>query len=347
VTQPAPAARPVTDPYAQPLLDAQALALELAAAAAVTATLVAGVATSVALLRAGDPRAAAASLLALARRGAPATRLAVALETRLPQARQLGWEHSRAVLRAQRMPVDELPPAWSDVKDEILGEPWSDITDHVLETIDDRAREDLGLAAVEIRRSDGAATDELIVKMQRPAGRAGAAVREAANATINAGAQDAARVADVPLVWVAERDACLTCLALSGQVAAPGGMFADLTFDDQPLRWSGWSGGPPPRHPRCRCRAWPYDGGPPVLARSVSGAGYSTALAREARRSVARGWSGSAGLQRRLRAAERMIGQGTAALPRTVVDRARRDVARGEFSDRHARKVPRLRGGTR
>src|SRR3546814_16472959 len=50
------------------------------------------------------------------------------------------------------------------------------------------------------------------------------------------------------VVWVAERDACVNCTALAGQVARPGQSFdGSLTWGDQPIQWSGFNGRPP-RH---------------------------------------------------------------------------------------------------
>src|SRR3546814_2098543 len=56
------------------------------------------------------------------------------------------------------------------------------------------------------------------------------------------------------VVWVAERDACVNCTALAGQVARPGqSVDGALAWGDKPLQWSGCNGRPP-RHPNCRCR---------------------------------------------------------------------------------------------
>lgn len=140
------------------------------------------------------------------------------------------------------------------------------------------------------------------------------------------------------VVWLAERGACLTCQALSGQVADPssGTWFDEFaTFDrrpmpvwppDQPLMG-------PPRHPHCRCR---------LRIISASNTMLPDALAREARRSVARGFSDHASRPARLGAADRLLAAGM-RLPVTVEHRAARDVARGTFSTRHRPRVPELR----
>lgn len=143
---------------------------------------------------------------------------------------------------------------------------------------------------------------------------------------------------DLRVVWIAERGACLTCLALSGQTADPsrGTWFDEFaTFDcrpmpvwppDQPLMG-------PPRHPHCRCR---------LRIIAATNTMLPAALAREARRSVARGFSDHASRLARLGAADRLLAAGM-RLPVTVEHRAAQDVARGAFSTRHRPRVPELR----
>lgn len=130
------------------------------------------------------------------------------------------------------------------------------------------------------------------------------------------------------LLWIAERDGCLHCLALAGHVIAAGDLFPDVTFGDKPL---GGRVPYPPRHPFCRCRVRPYTG--PTASRDLSADDPASALAREARRSVLRGWSASDSETARLRAADRLV-QAGADLPRSVVDRAVRNIREGRFSQR-------------
>ncbi len=162
------------------------------------------------------------------------------------------------------------------------------------------------------------------------------AVRWAVNRAINYGSTDVAEQKQTGRVWDAERDACLHCLAYSGQIATASGRFpAGLTYDDKPLRYIAKTGPKmPPLHPNCRCRTWPYDGPGPVRAANVPGGDEATALAREARRSVARGWSAFASKPARLRAADRLLTAG-AALPKTVRRRSYADVLKQAFSQRH------------
>ncbi len=133
------------------------------------------------------------------------------------------------------------------------------------------------------------------------------------------------------VVWVAERDACLVCLALSGHVSDPNqgvGFDEDATFGPHrptPVWPPGMPLMAPPRHPNCRCR---------LRIISASNVLVPEALRREAERSVARGWSGYDSKRARLHAADRLIAHAN-RLPRSVQERAARDVARGRFSDRH------------
>lgn len=144
---------------------------------------------------------------------------------------------------------------------------------------------------------------------------------------------------DIRVVWVAERQACLTCKALSGQVADPStGLWFDefATFSphgappvwppDEPLMG-------PPRHPHCRCR---------LRVIAASNTMLPAALQREAERAVLRGWSDHDSHRARLTAADRLLIRGT-NLPITVQDRAAVDVARGRFSTRHRPRAPFLR----
>lgn len=151
-------------------------------------------------------------------------------------------------------------------------------------------------------------------------------MRAIATAEVN---QTAARAAEATaqsigapgVVWVAERDACVNCIALAGQVARPGESFdGSLTWGDKALQWDGFSG-KPPRHPHCRCRLIPWDGGQET----------PNALKREAERSIARGWSlPTESNAARIRALDRLLRQGT-GLPPSVVRRARQALAAGNF----------------
>ena len=142
------------------------------------------------------------------------------------------------------------------------------------------------------------------------------------------------------VVWVAERDACLTCLRLSGTVIDPdsgAGFDEDATFGAPGSAPQVWPPGmplmKPPRHPNCRCR---------LRIIAADNTMVPDALRREAERAVARGWSASDSRRARLSAADRLLHHGS-RLPRTVQERAARDVERGSFSQRHRPRAPHLR----
>lgn len=159
--------------------------------------------------------------------------------------------------------------------------------------------------------------------------RASGAVRYAVNDGINSGTADVARAMGERLLWVAERNACLHCLAYAGWSTEPDQAFPHgLTYDPRgPLKAFGtllW----PPLHPSCRCRVRRYKGpaGPPPSNRSL--ADPAARLAAEARRSVVYQWtdySSSAGAER---AAAALLNAG-AGLADSVEKRARALLRRG------------------
>ena len=129
------------------------------------------------------------------------------------------------------------------------------------------------------------------------------------------------------LLWVAERDACLHCLAHAGWSVAPGDTFPPgLTYGDKPLRDDGVAH--PPLHPGCRCQVRLWDGpvGAPPTERSRLDP--AARLAAEARRSVVYGWTSYASGAATIRAMERLLRRG-AALPPSVERRARELVRQG------------------
>ena len=142
------------------------------------------------------------------------------------------------------------------------------------------------------------------------------------NAAGNAGATALADAAGKSTVWVAEVNACVTCLAYSGIVAKPGKDFpAGLTYGKrstvaEPVRH-------PPAHPRCRC-----------TIEVLNAPEYAEALRREADRSVLRGFSlESESMGTRLDAAQRLVERGVDA-PKTVIAYAKRAVKDGTFATR-------------
>lgn len=142
------------------------------------------------------------------------------------------------------------------------------------------------------------------------------------------------------VVWVAEKDACLVCLGLSGHLIDPNsgeGFDEEATFGKPGSAMAVWPLGmplmAPPRHPNCRCR---------LRIIRVTDVMVIEALRREAERSVARGWSGHDSRKSRLGAADRLV-RSANRLPMTVNDRATKDVGRGSFSTRHRPRAQHLR----
>lgn len=201
----------------------------------------------------------------------------------------------------------------------------------------------------------------VIAKMHQAANLLERDTRWSTNAAYNQGYTQIADEADAARMWVGERDACLHCLAYTGQIAGPRRPFpAGLTFYIDPHgRPKPLSNEPvwgPPLHPNCRCnlevinppeRLVPV----PKGKQSVSGgatvmrgsdypiyeweAGEVTpamALQREAKRSVLRGQSGSDSTPARLRAASALLARGS-GLPKTVEKRARAAIRAGGFRD--------------
>jgi hypothetical protein len=159
------------------------------------------------------------------------------------------------------------------------------------------------------------------------------------NTELNNGITEVANSLGAQRVWVAERDACLVCAALSGQVVDVGQPFdMNATFGDKPMKFvpigvGGLTG--PPRHFWCRCRALVWVG------QTVPGViDFPTALRRESERAVLRGFSlPSESRAARTRAADRLlkvIGDGSSPsgwqVPKSVRARARNAIDKGTFT---------------
>jgi hypothetical protein len=213
--------------------------------------------------------------------------------------------------------------------------------DDALKEAIDGAHDDAALDLVRGARDAEDATsmgrlEEAMQSAQLAAVRSERTARWCVNRSANRAREAVARQLGGDLLWVAERDACLHCLAYAGEVTKPGTPFpAGLTFADKPLKPSG----PvpyPPLHPNCRCHVQPWLG-----TREGSGTDVELpdALKREARRSVVLGTARpSESETARLRAADRLIKSG-AQLPASVVARGRHAVKTGSFAAIRARRV--------
>lgn len=163
-------------------------------------------------------------------------------------------------------------------------------------------------------------------------------VRTAINQVANEGIGAVADAIGARKLWIAERDACRVCLALSGHFADEDGFFDDRASFGAPMEWVPLGGlTAPPRHGSCRCRTMPWlgdnDGGPNSLP---------MALRREAERSVLHGWAlPSESVSNRRYAAARFLRlvashHGTAPsgwqVPASVRTRTGRRINRGTFT---------------
>lgn len=165
--------------------------------------------------------------------------------------------------------------------------------------------------------------------------------RWATNAAFNQGVREEADLSGQSRMWIAERDACLHCLAYSGEVAAarqpyPAGLtyYIDPSGNAKPLKPYpvGSSIYSPPLHPNCRCfqRPTPYLAGYPVMPWETRLYTPAQALKREAARVVLRGAAGVDSLPARLRATDALLAAGS-SLPKSVRERAARAVRRGRY----------------
>lgn len=199
-----------------------------------------------------------------------------ALVDELTAAIQLLPVDSRGVLteyaqRARRLGVDQgskeagaSPRVSTDLREETV---------QAIEASERRAREKLAQAST-LLRSTKAATLAQMQQQLSPVHQAPAILertaRTVANEELNEGIAAVARETGARLVWVAERDACVTCLALSGHVVDPGTAFDwRLTFGDKAQQPKAYDANGnlvavqllrPPRHPNCRCRVSPWRG---------------------------------------------------------------------------------------
>jgi hypothetical protein len=142
------------------------------------------------------------------------------------------------------------------------------------------------------------------------------------NAASNAAAVEVGDATASPMVWEAERDACVYCLGLAGEVVDAGDAFpkADLYAPTPP---SLGTTDAPPLHPNCRCRV-------AVLVDQS----YADALKREAQRSILRGHSlASESEAVRVRAAARLLERDPVA-PKSVKAYAAKAVEAGRFPTR-------------
>ncbi len=130
-------------------------------------------------------------------------------------------------------------------------------------------------------------------------------------------------------IWRAERNACVHCLAYSGKVDTGKG-YASATYGKKPLQSGRIKR--PPLHPNCRCDQ--------IVTTQENQNALSTAMRREADRSILRGFSlESESNSVRIDAAKRLLNRGVKA-PQSVKTYAERAIRKGEFG--RGRSLPPL-----
>lgn len=166
-------------------------------------------------------------------------------------------------------------------------------------------------------------------------GRAKATITTSVNQNVTKTMQATATANKAPYeLWVSERDACVNCLKYAGQIVKKGEDWTGGQSWDPNQVDKNAKGVRPPLHPHCRCRPVPWN---PAWAKPGE-VSLPEAVAREAQRSVARGFSlASESNASRVRALKELL-SGSPDLPKTVLERARRDLKNGEFA--RGRSVP-------
>lgn len=154
--------------------------------------------------------------------------------------------------------------------------------------------------------------------LQSPA-RSKAAVAWATNNASNSATAKMAKKLGERVCWVSERDACVHCLAYSGDFS-DGGDFSPRTFAAKPLKTAGRIYHPP-LHPHCRC----------AIEIGITDE-YAAALKRESVRSILKGFKMPSESEKvRLEAAQRLLEQDPVA-PASVKKYTERAVKRGKFN---------------
>lgn len=166
-------------------------------------------------------------------------------------------------------------------------------------------------------------------------GRAKATITSSVNANVERTARATSAANKAPFeLWVAERDACVRCSAYAGRLVKTGEDFPGGLSWDPNQRDTKAPDVRPPLHPHCRCRLVPWN---PAWAKPGE-VSLPDAVSREAQRSVARGFSlPSESNASRIRALKELL-KGNPDLPKTVLERARKDLKDGEFA--RGRSVP-------
>lgn len=242
------------------------------------------------------------------------------------------WEPMRprlaeAAVSAHRLGVQRAARRFPDRDDEVRASSTKTPARRSVPNVDAVLRKTLKEAQTLARQGIRTQTEAAAVAGRVNAGKAKieGSARSVANEGINAGTAAVARTMKLRLIWVAERNACLDCLAHAGHAVTPGKLFPGVSFD--PGKKSAVVEHPP-LHPNCRCQVRTFDGpaGPPPKDRSSLSP--AARLAAEARRSVVYQWTAYESNPAMRRAAEALLTAG-AGLPASVEQRARRMLRKG------------------
>ena len=229
--------------------------------------------------------------------------LAPAIVRSLPAASRLGARHGG----------DPLPAGYDHTRDDLIRA--------TLDTIDRDVRSKLSRAADEVltaRIDTTAQLDAVTARIDSARSEAAAQVGTAVTRAVANGTATAAETQGLDLVWVAERNACGSCLSMSGSVLTDGLFKPVKIYPDRPIPWMADGVASVPLHAHCRCH---------VRANTP---GVAAGLQREAARSVAYGWSDYDSLPARLAAVDKVLR--TPLLPVTVRRRAAESRSRGTFT---------------
>lgn len=210
----------------------------------------------------------------------------------------------------------------------------SDTTTAILGSLDPDLQQQLIKAEHAIESVSGdrySHVTDALVETQKTVTAADRATTVVVNEAANTGSDQLAEKLGAARLWIAERNACVHCLAYAGEVAPAGGSFpVGLTFGKKPLvPWPDPNVLPGcPLHPNCRCRTTPWLG----HVEGAPGPSLPEVLKREAQRSILTGWRTETESEgARVDAAARLLRRGT-TLPKSVQQRARQAVKRGRFN---------------
>lgn len=130
-----------------------------------------------------------------------------------------------------------------------------DDVQRALDEVDGQVARKLADADRAFDQLTGDSFDDMLVAFahaQQAATTADRAASWVTNRAANSGVEAVADELGVERIWLAERDACVVCLALSGTTSVDGKFDAAATFGEKPLAvWPGPDLTSPPRHPNC------------------------------------------------------------------------------------------------